>query len=214
MTPEEDKPELLMWAFIDYACPFSYIANKCLDKICEEYYVLTNWCFYEIHPDAAMTGRTVEEMGFEKSEWEPRNKKLLEYARSEGVAIEPETFITNTQRAMLLAEGAKMEGREKFYRLHNNFFDAYHIQKENIGRPNLLIRLASEIGMDTKKIEAAWESDRFQARLAKNIDRASKWGITDTPAFVIGKKILQGVVTTDMLREAADMARSEVQDFI
>ena len=53
-------------------------------------------------------------------------------------------------------------------------------------------------GVDTKRIDA---------EIARNLDTASKLGMTGTPSWVIGDRVLQGMLPIEQLQEAVKAAR-------
>ena len=198
-----NKPPLLVTVFSDYICPFCYIGSVRLYQLRSEFDLKVNWAPVEIHPDNPEGGRPVAELGYPPAQWQQMMTALYRMAEEEGVEIAERTFTTNSHRALLLGEAAKEEGGEVFYRLHNRLFQAYFGERQNIGRPDVLHALAREAGLSAQRVERAWEDPHFERRLQGYQVRAARLGITGTPAFIIGKRLLLGAVPTSMLREAA-----------
>lgn len=201
-----NKPQLLVTVFSDYICPFCYIGSLRLDQLRSQFDLKVNWAPIEIHPDNPEQGRPVEELGYPPAQWQQMMTALYRMAEEEGVTIAERTFTTNSHRALLLSEAAKEEGAEVFYRLHNRLFKAYFGERQNIGQADVLCALAQEVGLSERCVERAWEDPHFERRLQGYHVRAARLGITGTPAFIIGKRLLLGAVPTTMLREAAQTA--------
>ena len=198
-----NKPQLLVTVFSDYICPFCYIGSVRLDQLRSEFDLKVNWAPIEIHPDNPEQGRPVEELGYPPAQWQQMMTTLYRMAEEEGVTIAERTFTTNSHRALLLSEAAKEQGAEFFYRLHNRLFEAYFGERRNIGQADVLRALAREVGLPEQCVERAWEDPHFERRLQGYYVRAARLGISGTPAFIIGKRLLLGAVPTSMLREAA-----------
>lgn len=202
------KPELQVTVFSDYICPFCYIGSVRLDRLREQFDLKVNWASLEIHPDNPHEGRPVEELGYPPAQWRQMMAALQQMAEEEGVQIAERTFTTNSRKALLLAEAAKEEGTEVFYRLHNRLFEAYFGERQNIGQAEVLHTLAREAGIPEASVERAWTDPYFGQRLQAYHVRATRLGISGTPAFIVGQRLLLGAVPTTMLRDAAHAAVS------
>jgi len=200
------KPELLVTLFTDYICPFCFIGDLRLEKLGKEFDLKINFRFVEIHPDNPVEGRPVEELGYSKEEWDYMIGELGEMAREEGVVLKGQSFTTNSHKALLLAEAAKKERRDVFYQLNRSLFEAYFIQGENIGNPDILRRLASEAGVAEETVELAWSDQKYEEVLKKNLAAAIGLGLTGTPAFLIGQRKLVGALPTENLLRAGHEA--------
>ena len=200
------KPELQITVFSDYICPFCYIGSVRLDRLRDEFDLKVDWASIEIHPDNPDEGRPVEELGYPPAQWRRMMTALQQMAEEEGVRIAERTFTTNSRKALLLAEAAKQEGAEVFYRLHNRLFEAYFAERQNIGQTEVLQQLARETGVPEASVKRAWTDPDITRRLQAYHVRAARLGINGTPAFVIGQRLLLGAVPTQMLREAAHAA--------
>ena len=208
------KAELPVVVFTDYVCPFCYVADRCLERLHASYHVLVNWCFLELNPEAPVAGQPVSELGYSKDKWREMMSNLGLLAESAGVDVEEETFTTNSHKALLLAEAAKAEGREVFYTLHKEIFEAFINKKQNIADPDLLRKLAAKAGVSVATVERAWTDPRFEQRLKENHSYALKFGVSGIPTFIIGGQVLTGAPTTEMLFDAARRARDQLRDFI
>lgn len=202
------KPQLRVTVFSDYICPFCYIGSIRLDRLREQFDLKVDWASLEIHPDNPEQGRPVAELGYPPTQWQEMMAALARMAEEEGVHIAERTFTTNSRRALLLAEAAKAEGAEIFYRLHNRLFQAYFGERQNIGQVEVLHTLARETGMPDTSIEHAWANPYFAQRLQAYQVRAARLGVSATPAFIVGQRLLLGAVPTQMLRDAAEAAVS------
>lgn len=69
------------------------------------------------------------------------------------------------------------------------------------------IGVASEMGLDVKKIRLDMQGMAVNDALASNMKIAQDLGLTGTPSFVVGKEVIQGAVGYQSLKEAVETGR-------
>ncbi|MGA7800459.1 MAG: DsbA family protein [Gammaproteobacteria bacterium] len=209
MNEAAKKPQLRATVFSDYVCPFCYVGDVRLNRLRADYDLRVNWCFVEIHPETPPDGQPVETLGYAPEQWTRMMAALKTLAGEEGLRLVPPIRVANSHRALLLAEAAKEEGAERFYRLHRRLFEAYLSEGENIADPTVLERLAEEAALPPGFTASAWREPRFEKRLVHNRAAARELAITATPTIFIGERRLTGAVAAEEFREAARMARPD-----
>ncbi len=103
-------------------------------------------------------------------------------------------------KAML---AAKEQG--KYDQLQAAIFSAdKHLTKKQI------LKIASSLGIDVKKLEEDMKSKALQARIDQGLELAKALGIDKTPTLIIGEtKVLPGYVTAEELdKKLKDIAKS------
>ncbi len=200
------KPELRVSVFSDYICPFCYIGSRRLLRLNDCYDLKINWCGMEIHPDTPAGGMPVTALGYAPAQWDALMANLDHLATAEDLQFCERTFTTNSHRALLLAEAAKQAGSAAFYRLHEALFDAFFRKGRNIGDVEVLRGIAAASGIPTVKVEDAWREPRYGERLESNLRHAAELGVTGTPTYVFGRRLVAGAVEEHQLREAARQA--------
>ena len=196
-------PELRITVFSDYICPFCYVGYHRLMRLRDEYDLRVNWCFVEIHPETSPEGEPVTSLDYPSEQWNQLMQNLDAVAREEGIAMAEHTFTTNSRNALLLAEAAKQEGREKFYALHEKLFAAFFVDSRNIGDKDVLRAIAAESGIDSAVVESAWQDSQYEQRIVSNYHTARQHDIQAVPSFIFGERKLTGVVTEEAMRSAA-----------
>lgn len=196
-------PELKVTVYSDYICPFCYVGHHRLMRLRDSYDLKINWCFLEIHPETAAEGEPIDSLQYSTELWQTMMTNLERVALEENIPLAKLTFITNSKDALLLSEAAKRCGREVFYTLHENLFNAYFVESKNIGDKNILKKVALSSGMDIKEMESAWTDDIYQKKLLNNLSSARTHNIQSVPSFIFGDNILTGVVAESAFREAA-----------
>ncbi|GMR06084.1 MAG: DsbA family protein [Gammaproteobacteria bacterium] len=200
------KPQLRLTMFTDYICPFCYIGDLRLRQLWQDYDVLVNFRFIEIHPDTPVQGATVDTLNYSEEKWQGMMDGLMEMAEEEGVELAPVRMLANSRRALLLAEAVKKEGREIFYRLNQTLYEEYFVAGRNIGDFEVLKNIAEASGVSDEVVNQAWTDPEVEYTLKMNMQMAVKAGVTGTPTFFIGQQRLTGAVSLVRMRQAAEIA--------
>ncbi len=72
--------------------------------------------------------------------------------------------------------------------LHRALFKAHFEDFENIGEPDVVVRIASEHGIDGEALREALDSGRYRERVDEQIEWARSIGVTGVPTFVFNDK--------------------------
>ena len=199
-----EKPELLATVFTDYICPFCYVGDVRLDRLREDYDLKINWCFLEIHPQTPATGMDASELGYSGPKWQQMMDNLSRLAQEEGITFRPQTFTTNSRKALLLAEAAKEDGADVFYALHRRLFEAYFTNGHNIADEIVLERLARESGVSDVVLARAWSDEKYAKRLEDYLAAARELSVTATPTiFFSEQQRIDGALPLDVFKRLA-----------
>jgi len=196
-------PELKITVFSDYICPFCYVGHHRLMQLKDTYDLKVNWCFLEIHPENSAEGDPVTDLDYPSAYWDELMQNLKRVAKEENIPLAEHTFTTNSKDALLLSEFCKQLGRDIFYQLHEKLFTAFFVDNHNIGDRNILRKIARDCGIQDEMIDASWQDKEIQQRLIQNFNIARKYDIKSVPSFVFGERVLTGVVSEHVMRDAA-----------
>jgi len=113
-----------------------------------------------------------------------------------------------------VGEAVRESGPDVFEDLNVAFFRAYFSEGKNIGDAAVLWRIAEETGVPGETVNRAWSDPRFEERLKRQHDAASRVGVTGIPTFILGNKwILEGAVPTELLKKVAqEVAQAAKQE--
>lgn len=118
-------------------------------------------------------------------------------------------FHTNAWTASLAAACANAQG--KFWPMHDALFntqDRWNTQvTDNPLKP--IVAIAREAGVDADQLEACVEARTYQANVQANLTEAQRLGVTATPSFIIGGKLVPGAISYDQFKAYVDTARSQ-----
>ncbi|MCP3731961.1 DsbA family protein [Sphingomonas sp. MG17] len=89
----------------------------------------------------------------------------------------------------------------KFKPFHTALYSGGQLSEQSIAAA------AAQAGLDEAAARTAVMSPRAEAEIARNLEVASKLGVTGTPSWVIGDKVISGMVPYDTLKQAVAAAR-------
>lgn len=87
----------------------------------------------------------------------------------------------------------------KFGRFHDALYAAGRVTDASIAAA------ARAAGVDTSRLAAL--APRIDAEIARNMDQAAKLGVTGTPSWVVGDRVLSGALPLEELQRAIAAAR-------
>lgn len=211
MRGSTGKVPLNVSVYSDYICPFCYIGHLRLNKLRDQYELKVDWRFLEIHPDNPADGMPLERLGYPPRHWEMLMTNLARMAKEEGVVLPERTFTTNSRLALKLAQAVREHLPEVFPSLDRALYEAYFLQRRNIGDPRVLRKVAGDLGINSELVDFAWQDARYDEVLENNHRAAARAGITGTPSYVFGSRVYSGAMPVDMLRQAAAKSISDSQ---
>jgi protein-disulfide isomerase len=91
---------------------------------------------------------------------------------------------------------------------YRRFYDAVFKGQGSLSQERL-IRTVREAGMDEGKVANDLQSKALREEVEKNLSLARALGLTGTPSYVVGNRILSGAVGYDELKAAVDEAREK-----
>ncbi len=87
------------------------------------------------------------------------------------------------------------------------FHEALLAAKSDMTKEQVL-HIASDVGLDTKKLEADMDNPEWTTVIERNRALAKELGITGTPAFIVGTELFPGAMDLAVLKELVGRARA------
>ncbi|HEY0623027.1 DsbA family protein [Sphingomonas sp.] len=91
----------------------------------------------------------------------------------------------------------------KFKPFHTALYSAGQLSEGSIRAA------AAAAGLDTAKAQAALASPQVEGEIARNLEIGGKLGITGTPSWVIGDRVISGMVPYEVLQQTVQAARKK-----
>lgn len=124
------------------------------------------------------------------------------------VAEDPKVRIVYRELPVL-SEGSRVAARWGLAAAEQGKFKPFHMALYSGGQLSQasIDAAAASAGLDVARARQAIGSAPVEAEVARNLDVASKLGVTGTPSWVIGEQVISGMVPYEVLREAVQTAR-------
>lgn len=204
----------------DIACPWCAIGLNSLEialkRIGDDAAVNLELEPFELNPDMPPEGEDVLEYvgrkyGSSAAELSARHALIRERGAAVGFTFGQRTRIWNTFDAHRLLHWAGLEGRKR--ELKHALLAAYHTRGENPGSHDVLLRVATEVGLDVERARAVLDSGEYGAEVRERIRHWQQLGIHSVPSIVVdGRYLIQGGQPPEAfeqaLREIAAEARA------
>jgi predicted DsbA family dithiol-disulfide isomerase len=204
----------------DVACPWCAIGLNSLEialkRIGDDAAVDLEVEPFELNPDMPPEGEDVLEYvgrkyGSSAAELSARHALIRERGAAVGFTFGQRTRIWNTFDAHRLLHWAGLEGRKR--ELKHALLAAYHTRGENPGSREVLLRVATEVGLEVERARAVLDSGEYGAEVRERIRHWQQLGIHSVPSIVVdGHYLIQGGQPPEAfeqaLREIAAEARA------
>lgn len=113
----------------------------------------------------------------------------------------------HTMKASNSAACANDQG--KFWEMHDRIFAGQNEWAASRNPKGIFKDFAGEIGLDVPKWEECYEDGRHQARIEANRAEGERRGVSSTPSFVIGRRLVPGSLPYDVIKAYVDSATAE-----
>ncbi|WP_413363913.1 DsbA family protein [Lysinibacillus sp. 3P01SB] len=203
----------------DYVCPFCYIGKRQLEKAIKESgyekQIEVEYKSFLLDPstpiDAEESIYEALSKKYNLSIEETKKMTANVAARAEEVGLDynfDEMKTANTTAAHRLAKLANEQGKAPAY--NERLMKAYFLEGEAIGRPEVLKRLAEEVGLDIKKVENVLSSHQFEDAVEADIYEAQQIGVRGVPFFVFNNKYgISGAQPQSLFTQTIEQAAAE-----
>jgi len=195
----------------DFVCPFCYIGKRRLENALHEFEhcdaVTIEYKSYQLDPTARhIPGKdfyeTFSELkGMPLDQVKTMNQQLAQQAASIGLEYNFDDMkYANTFDAHRVAKYAEKHGKGK--EITERFLYAYFTESELMSDHVTLIRLASEVGLNTDEVADVLNTEKFRNRVKEDIDVAHQIGVQGVPFFVFNEKYaVSGAQPTEVFAE-------------
>ena len=193
----------------DIACPWCWVGKRNLAKALEAFEGETEVRrrAYELNPNARRdppasvdyVERLARKYGSTREQAQEMIDRMVGVGREVGVEmrfdrIQPSnTFDAHRLLAWARGEGLAAELEERLFR-------AYLHEGEWIGGPQVLVRLAADVGLDEEAAREIVESEEFGEQVRSDEEEAMQLGIRGVPFFAFDRRLaLSGAQPPDVL---------------
>jgi predicted DsbA family dithiol-disulfide isomerase len=210
------RKHLTVDVWSDIVCPWCAIGKRRLEAALAAFPhhddVEVVWRAFELDPSAPAVqvgdnvSRLATKYGRSKAEAHAMLRRVTETAAADGLDFRLEQARSgNTFDAHRLLHWAAEHGLQGA--LKERFFRAYFTEEQAIGERDVLVRLASDVGLDAEQARVVLASDRFATDVREDEGTARKLGISGVPFFVLGGSLgVSGAQPAEVLVRALTQA--------
>ena len=94
------------------------------------------------------------------------------------------------------SEWANEQGAGEQFR--HAVYKAYFVENINIGSPDVLVKIANDLGLDGESLRQALKDQRYRDRVTEQFQEAHQIGVTGVPTFVAGGYAVVGAQPYEM----------------
>ena len=206
--------------FFDTVCPWCYVGKRRFDRALRLRLNLNPEIQYRsflLNPDLPAAGvnrREFLERKFGSShQYERIVEALIHTGKSEGInfaldRIERTPNSANSHRLVRLAQTIGAQGKAV-----DTIFAAYFEHGLDIGDPEVLIRLAEEIGLDRQVATTHMLSEGDLNSVFNENARMHRLGVTGVPCYIFNEnKAISGAQEPEIIVRMLDMAAAQEAD--
>jgi predicted DsbA family dithiol-disulfide isomerase len=181
----------------DIMCPFCYIGKRNFEAALEQFphrdKLDVVWHSFQLDPTMkSQPGKDVYEYLAERKgqsrEWSVKmHEHVVQTAREAGLTYNfDKAVIANSFDAHRLIQLAKKHGAGDA--AEERLFRAYFTEGEDVASHDTLVRIGSDIGLDTAEVQAMLQGDDYTEEVHRDIARADALGIRGVPFFVFNNR--------------------------
>ena len=203
----------------DVACPFCYVGKRHFEKALEQFdgrdSVNVTWRSYQLDPSRPRDPEgDVHDLLARKVGGRERalelNDRMTAMAADAGLDFHlDKTIPTNTFDAHRLSHLAARHGVQDA--VVEALFKAYFVDGEHIGRPETLVRIGTEAGLDAQAVEEMLAGDAEAEAVKEDIETAYGFGISGVPTFVVERRYaITGAQPVEAIRATLEKIAQEL----
>jgi predicted DsbA family dithiol-disulfide isomerase len=180
----------------DVVCPWCYIGKRRFEAALAGFEhsdeVAVIWRSFQLDPNAPTTvegdplDRLVAKYGMSRADAERAQARVTATAATTDLEFHLDRARSgNTFDAHRLLHHALSGGKQSD--LKERLLAAYFVESEAVGEPEVLARLATDVGLDESAVREVLDSDAFAAEVRQDEQEARRLGISGVPFFVIDR---------------------------
>jgi predicted DsbA family dithiol-disulfide isomerase len=178
-----------------------------IERLRQEHGVQVKWIHFPLHPDTPQSGRTLEEMfagrGYDIPKMQAQMRARMQ---AEGLPYGNRSMTFNSRLAQELGVWADTQpGGEA---IHDALFRAYFVDGRNIGDPEVLVDIATQVGLSADAAREVLVKRTHKQVIDEHWARSREYGVTGVPTFVIGTLGVVGAQPYEALEKLVERARA------
>lgn len=199
MTRTQKPVQIMVYG--DPLCAWCYVAERRIELLSQEFGEAVRWLRrpYPLRPQEAVPSEK------DRAEWIREIQRARKEPEGQNLTLELWTGADPPRSSippLAALEAAKLQGREAHDLLFRAIQRAALEQGVNVARTDVLLEIASRLGLEMNRFTAALSSPETKRLIHEEHRLASSRGVKGAPTLVIGRKwMLSGVREVSEYRE-------------
>jgi predicted DsbA family dithiol-disulfide isomerase len=191
---------VLLEVFTDYVCPWCYLGDNRVKKLKRNYDITVRLVHFPLHPETPAEGRTLLDLfGGGPENIKAKNARMKGLMEAEGLPYSERSHTYNSRLAQEI--GTWAETQPGGNAIHDKFFEAYFVDRRNIGDVDVIIDVVKSVGLDEREARAVLGERRFEAAVDADWEKSRSYGVTGVPTFVSNGQGLVGAQPYETLQQ-------------
>lgn len=210
-----NKTKIRIDVVSDVVCPWCYIGKrrleKAIDNLSDTYDFEVEYHPFELDPQLPATGVDQHEYLAKKFGGTDRYAKIADHvsrvAQTEGLSFDfsKQTIMPNTRNAHRIIQLAKRFGKQA--EANELLMKAYFTEGADLGKPETLVQLAVQAGLEQRMIEELLRNGEGLAEIEVAEREMHQLGISGVPFYIIQHKYgLSGAQPSDTFMDVFEEA--------
>ena len=180
-----------------------------IEKLKTEHNVKVEWVHFPLHPETPQEGRALAQLfgGRSAEQRKAMHAQMKARMDAEGLPYGERTMTYNSRLAQELGKWADTQPGGAA--LHDKLYQAYFVEARNIGDPDLLVELASSVGLPAEEARAVLTERRFKDAVDADWAKSHQYGVTGVPTFVASGYGVVGAQPYEVLEQLVKEAGSQ-----
>jgi protein disulfide-isomerase len=190
------KLKVEIWS--DIMCPFCYIGKRHFEEALKQFPEADNteveWHSFQLDPtlpkpasDLNVYEYLAQRKGMSIQQSKAMHQNVVQMAANAGLNYDfDKTVVANSFDAHRLIQFAKTRGLGD--EAEERLFKAYFTEGKDMCDTSTLLQLAKDIGLNETETKEVLNSNAYATEVKKDIEEASRIGVTGVPFFVFDRK--------------------------
>ncbi len=205
--------------FSDPICPWCYIGKRRLEQALATYHrPLDNleivWRAFQLNPDMPEAGIDRQTYLSTKFGGEDRATQIYQNISQVGASVGIDFQFSAIRRTPSTIKSHRLirlaHGLDKQNDFIEELFDAYFLKGQDTGDNEVLLTIASQVGMEPDSTLEFLNSDRLKQEVIDEDKQARAVGLNGVPCFIVDNKfVLSGAQEPQSIQQVFDLALQE-----
>ncbi|WP_049926513.1 DsbA family oxidoreductase [Halopiger goleimassiliensis] len=198
MSDTDARDRLILYA--DYVCPFCYLGTRSLEQYRErrEAPLEVEWHPFDLRRDKRNPDGSIDhdaDDGKDDAYFEQAKQNVRRLQEEYGVEMAQELAVeVDSLPAQQASLYVRREHPESWAAFDDAIYEALWQDDRDIGDADVLVDLATDVGLSSEELRSALADDDLRAELEDRFAEAHSKGITGVPTFVADGRVARGAV--------------------